>query len=325
MSIQRPELDALAAQLPDLHFIAEQDSGWPKTGLAQAYLDYYHLNFAKQLPGITHGFGALDAAGFRIACHYWLPENPRGSLLIVHGYYDHTGIFDKAIAFALQANLAVLAFDLPGHGLSSGEPAVIDSFNQYADVLAVLLQKSRKLMPLPLHALGQSTGCAVLLNYLWRYADQGDPFAKIALCAPLIVPRGWRGWAPGQYLYALLHRWMSKLKRGPANSSHDQAFNHFIMHRDPLQAKYLSLRWVGAMKAWHQMFCQFTPLPRPLLIVQGTGDMTVDWRYNLPLLQRKLPAARLLMLEQAKHQLVNESESYRQRLFAALGDYFFND
>ena len=318
---QATQLQELALQLPKLEFILAKDCEWPKNDLVQAYLNFYHINFSVDFVDVLHGFGGINAAGFTIATHYWLPKNAKGTLVVVHGYYDHVGIFKHIIRFALEHNLAVLAFDLPGHGLSSGGRAEIDSFNQYADVLNEVLQQSRGLMPQPVFAFGQSTGCAVLLNYLWRYAvaqDTVDQFAKIILCAPLILARGWK---LGRFVYALVHRFKRHIKRGEARSSHDKNFNHFITKQDSLQAKYLSVKWVGAMKAWDQQFCTFAPLQKELLIIQGTGDLTVDWHYNLPTIQRKLPNAKILMVADAGHQLVNESEDYRDQVFAAIADY----
>lgn len=327
MTLTQQDLRALAQQLPELEFSPVKDCDWPQTDLAQAYLNDYAINFANEFAQVSHGFGCVNAAGFKIAAHYWLPENARGTLVVVHGYYDHVGVFDHPIRFALQHNFAVLAFDLPGHGLSSGQPAAIDSFNQYGDVLAEILQQSAAIMPQPLYALGQSTGCAVLLNYLWRYAitqNALERFAKIALCSPLVLPRGWRGIHMGQYVYAVLKHFIRQIPRTFTQSSHDAEFNQFLKEQDVLQARILSLAWVGAMKAWHEMFLQFAPLQNKCLIVQGTDDMTVDWKYNLPLLQQKLPNSRVNLIEDAGHQLVNESEAYRVQVFAALQKYFFN-
>ncbi|MES2675475.1 MAG: alpha/beta hydrolase [Pseudomonadota bacterium] len=318
---QARQLQHLARQLPKLEFILAKDCEWPKSDLPQSYLDYYRINFSVDFANVAHGFGSVNTAGFNIATHYWLPENAQGTLVVVHGYYDHVGVFNHAIRFALERNLAVLAFDLPGHGLSSGNRGEIDSFDQYADVFNELLEQSRGLMPQPLFALGQSTGCAVLLNYLWRYAaphNAIDRFAKIVLCAPLILARGWR---IGRFVYALIHHFKRHVKRGQARSSHDKNFNNFITKEDSLQAKYLSVKWVGAMKAWNQQFCTFAPLQKELLIIQGTGDMTVDWHYNLPTIQRKLPNAKISMVIDAGHQLVNESEDYRSQVFAEVAKY----
>ncbi len=313
------DAESLTAQMPALEFDPARDAVWAKSEAAQHYLDYYEINFAAADSSLIHGFGALPAAGFTIATHYWLPPKPRGTLVIVHGYYDHLGIFDHAIAFGLQQGLAVLAFDLPGHGLSSGERAAIDSFDQYADVLQQLLVRAQGLLPSLFYALGQSTGGAVLLNHLWRYPAR---FERIALCAPLILPRGW--WS-GRVLYWLLHPWVKELPRGRSHSSQDERFIRFIDEQDCLQSKKLSVRWVGAMKAWHRQFLQFSPRPDELLVVQGTADMTVAWRYNTRLIQRKLPQASLVYIPAAGHQLVNEIPACRAILFDEIRRHFFND
>lgn len=321
MKLTEQQLHALAAQLPQLTFSLDKDCEWPKTELAQAYLNLYHINFAQDFAGVAHGFGCINAAGFRIATHYWLPQNAQGTVVVVHGYYDHVGIFNNLIRFALEHHLAVVAFDLPGHGLSSGARAAIDSFDQYADVLAEVMKQSYDLMPKPLYTIGQSTGSAVILNYLWRYADKNntiDCFKKIVLCAPLILPQGWR---MGRFAFAVARHFLTKLKRGKARSSHDSNFNNFIMKQDYLQATHLSLQWVGAMKAWDKQFRSYKPLQKELLIIQGTGDMTVEWNYNLPTIQRKLPNAQVVMINDAGHQLVNESEPYRKQVFAAITHY----
>lgn len=314
--------DRLLAGLPDLAFDAERDSLGCTDSAVQTYLDFYRINFARTLPGVTQGFGVVTTHGFRIATQYWLPAQPKGTLVVMHGYYDHVGIFGNAIRFGLDNGLAVLAFDLPGHGLSSGEPAAIDNFDQYADVLEAVLQSARTLLPAPYFALGQSTGGSVLLNHLWRYGQQpaAVAFAGIALCAPLVLPRAW---GTGRWFYWLLHRFIRRLPRGRSRSSHDQGFNRFIDTQDCLQSPTLSVCWVGAMKAWDAQFRHFPPLQTPVLVVQGDEDMTVNWRYNLQQIQRALPNARVAMVPGAGHQLVNETDALRAPVFGAISRHFF--
>ncbi|HSC68686.1 MAG TPA: alpha/beta hydrolase [Cellvibrio sp.] len=314
--------DRLIAQLADIAFIPAQDAVASDDAIAHAYLDYYGINFAKTRPGLSHGFGALDTGGFRIATHYWLPANPTGTLVVIHGYYDHVGLFGRAIEFGLAQGKAVLAFDLPGHGLSSGERVAIDSFDQYADVLEALLTAAQPLLPAPYGALGQSTGGSVLLNYLWRYdAPRIAPrLQHIALCAPLVLPRAWGG---GRIVYQLVHRFVTRVPRGRSRNSHNPDFLRFVDEQDCLQSHTLSVRWVGAMKAWNRQFRAFPSLPdKSVLVLQGTDDQTVAWRYNLRQIARKLPRARLYFIEGARHQLVNESDEYRQQVMAKLRDYF---
>jgi alpha-beta hydrolase superfamily lysophospholipase len=315
----KARLDLLAQSLPELSFDPVVNQQLLVRPDVCAYLDYYRLRFPPDTVA-QQGFGALDLAGYRIATQYWIPPDPRGTLVVVHGYYDHTGVFGRAIAFGLEHKLAVLMFDLPGHGLSSGERVAIGAFDEYADVLAGLLQRVQAQFPAPFRGLGQSTGAACWLNYLWRYPAQAALFQQVALCAPLLLPRGW---GVGRFVYAFARFVRRRVRRGASRSSHDPDFIHFLDYQDPLQEKSLSLRWVGAMKAWHRQFLSFTPRGYPLLIVQGTGDMTVAWRYNLPVIQQKLPHAQIEFIPGAGHQLVNESDEYRIPAFTKISCYFF--
>lgn len=323
MTLTLQQLTQLASELPDLQFDVEQDGLWLQNPLPQSYLNTYGINFSSRFVGLHHGFGRMHAAGFDIATHYWLPSEPRGTLVIVHGYYDHVGLFSHAIEFALQEGLAVLAFDLPGHGLSSGDRAAIDSFDQYGDVLHQAMARAAILLPKPFHSMGQSTGAAVILNYLWRYEEQTDAprvLNKIALVAPLVLPRGW---GSGRFLFYALRRFVRRLRRGSSRSSHDPAFTRFV-ENDPLQAKYLSVQWVGAMAQWHDFFIQAKPLQRPFLVVQGTSDMTVAWRYNLKQIRAKLPVATVHLIAGAGHQLINESPEYREKLLEVARAWFWS-
>ena len=56
----------------------------------------------------------------------------------------------------------------------------------------------------------------------------------------------------------------------------------------------------------------------PLHIIQGNHDKTLDWLYNLEQFKRKFPAASVNVIDGANHHLVNESESLRKKIFAAL-------
>lgn len=320
LSKNAPDFSGLPAVLPELHFDLTRDA--PKQGdpRIRAYLKHYGLELEQAFPGVTHRLGYIRVGDWDIAVHYWLPQNPQGTLAIVHGYFDHSALYGRAVRFALERGLAVLAYDHPGHGLSSGERLVIDSFNHYADVLEALLQASQSLFPGPRYALGQSMGGATLLNHLWRHGPALT--GKTALFAPLVLPQAW---GLSKWLYALLHRWVKEVPRTFTDSSHDSDFNHFLEHEDPLQYRKVSVEWVGAMKAWDETFRSWPVREDELLIVQGTGDGTVDWQYNLQQIGRLLPNLRVEMITEAKHHLVNESKPYRDPAFAAIADFFFGD
>lgn len=309
----------LVGNLPELSWQPEVDSAQFAQESFSAYRQVYALNETHLR---VRGLGKVTMAGRDLAVQYFLPELPKATLVLVHGLYDHLGIYQNAIEFGLAQGFAVVGFDLPGHGLSAGDPVSIDSFDEYADDLAGLLQKIQQLpslFPTPLYGLGQSTGGSILLNHLWRHPDTSSLFDKQVLMAPLILPRGW---ALGRFTYALAKRRFTYVKRGLSSSSHNKEMLDFINYRDPLQSHVLSIKWLGAMKAFYEVFATFTPQKTPVLVVQGTKDRTLNWRYNMKRLVEKLPAAQIHYIPGADHQLVNESDTYRIAAFDAVQSYF---
>ena len=316
MNITLNELQTLAELLPPFD-LTNPDKLEPSSGLAQAYLNYYHINFALEGLCVRHNLGYMTSAGFDIAVHQWLPESPRGTVFLIHGFTDHVGLFQHPIRFLLQHNWAVVALDLPGHGLSSGEQASIGSFNQYRVVIEDCLQQCEKLSPQPWLGMGQSTGGAVLLNLL-VHCESAPPLERLLLLAPLVRPTGW---PLGGWLLPTVRRFRSHLPRRFGHSSHDTQFCQFLRHRDPLQTRTTPLQWAAAMQEWIDAFAESEPWQLPLTIVQGTADKTVDFRFNLQEICRKFPTAEVLTIEDARHHLVNETEPYRNQLLEFMGKW----
>lgn len=296
-----------------ISFDPEKDAHANQSEALTCYKNYYQL--ARFDTQSRHGYGFLAVGEEAIATQYWLPENPIASLYVLHGYYDHVGLFSHAIEFGLKQNYAVIAFDLPGHGLSSGEPAVVDDFLTYSHALDAVIEASKKLqLSGPKFAFAQSTGCAVLLKNQFDKKQTGVEesfFSAQVLLAPLVRPHGWRF---GQGFHLLLKPIVSHLKREFAINSHDENFLTFL-RSDPLQSHILSVRWVTAMKAW---LTQITDSEDqifniPTLIVQGKEDTTVDWRFNISLLEKKLKDLTLLWIEDGRHQLINETDAIRDK------------
>lgn len=310
------DIKQLSDKLVPLAYDIDKDESNCQSPIVKKYLSHYKIDFSQSIDNVRHGFGTFSAEGFTLACHYWLPSFPKGTIFIFHGYLDHVGLFNHLIRFSLQNDFAVVAYDLPGMGLSTGERASIDSFDRYHGCMQACLQGFRKCAPKPWYGVGQSTGAVALIQQTLTKGLM--PFEKVALLAPLIRSFGWKR---SRWTYSLGRFFIRSIPRVFVENSHDKSFLDFIKKEDPFQPKRLPTRWVGAMKDWIEDFDKFSPSESSILIIQGLNDTTVDAEYNLNALREKFPNATIKEIAQGKHFLVSESAPYRAQVFAAVKSF----
>ncbi|MFV3316252.1 alpha/beta hydrolase [Pseudomonas sp. NY15374] len=293
----RTSLDALAVRQP-------------LSAQALDYQRFYGLDLT------AHSWlGGFSVAGFDLVGQVWLPQEPVATLFLLHGYYDHMGLYRHVIAWALQQGFAVIGCDLPGHGLSSGERASIADFAIYQQVLDALFEQARRLdLPRPWHLCGQSTGGAIVVDHLLHCGEQSPADGQVILLAPLVRPRAWH-WS--KLSYRVLRHFVDGIERRFSANTNDPAFLAFL-EADPLQPRRLPTAWVGALMAWIKRIEAAPHSRRRPLIVQGEADGTVDWPYNLRVLKEKFAEPQILLLPEARHHLANELPDIRQRYFTFL-------
>jgi acylglycerol lipase len=104
-------------------------------------------------------FHAAGAHGHTRFCRAWLPARPERALLVVHGYAEHSGRYERFGAWFAARGAAVHAYDHPGHGRSAGPRCHLRRFADLLDELDRVLQQVRDLHPgLPLFPVGHSMG-----------------------------------------------------------------------------------------------------------------------------------------------------------------------
>lgn len=284
--------------------------------LAQLWRQFYKIDFANYGADLDCRLGMVEIPGYRLAMQVWRPPQAVATLLVLHGYYDHMGLYGHVYEWALRQGFAVLTCDLPGHGLSTGKRASINSFQEYQQVVQALLAKAQQLrLPKPWHLLGQSTGGAIALDYLLNQKP-APQIGETILLAPLVRPRAWQ---QSKLLYQLVKPFRASVPRSFSDNSHDPDFLKFVRD-DPLQARTLPTAWVGALDDWISYIEQAKPSGRSPIIVQGDADMTVDWQHNLNVLTDKFRDPKILLLPDARHHLANEHVAIREYYFQRLTD-----
>lgn len=315
------DVSALSAELHPLNLAVP-----PQLSLEEKrFARFYGIDFNDTIDGVEHWLGSIDcelaSEHHRIAAHYFSKTGATRTCFIVHGYLDHVGLYAKLIDYLLHRGCNVVAFDLPGHGLSTGARADIDSFGDYVLVLRCVLEHFYRSVPSPWYIVAQSTGAAIVMDYLisQQYDESTGPFEKVLLLAPLVRARYGRFMRPGRWL---LDKVASSVKRKFNPSSHDQVFLQFLQHEDPLQVKRLPLNWVKAMLQWEKRFKQLSWVEQEVLVIQGEGDETVAWQHNLQVIREKFPRAKIFRIKGAGHHLACESDEYFQRVTQAADIYF---
>lgn len=289
----------------------------------------------------SYSIGTLQYHQLNVVAHWWrhtsnsaansvdensadknpLNKNPlhkNATICVVHGLFDHVGLYLKVIHSLLQQGYDVFALDMPGHGLSEGASAEIGNFSEYVDVLELAFDKIyAEDVNTKLYLLGQSTGAAGIAHYLLTGKRKTQIKGAVFL-APLLRPVNW-WYVNGTWM--LLHRFLDSVPRRFAANSNDQEFLEFLANRDPLQPQAISVRWVSALRKWVKRFSTLPKSDTRVLMLQGDEDGTVDWRYNLPRYQKQFPNNQTKMLPGAKHHLVNESAEHMEKLQAEITDF----
>ncbi|MCK0162804.1 alpha/beta hydrolase [Marinobacter sp. S6332] len=289
-----------------------------------AYCRFYGLDLWVEHPEVAYHQGYVTAGEHEVMVHYFRLPEPRaekGTVFIMHGYFDHVGLYSQLIDRCLAAGFDVLAYDQPGHGLSSGTPAAIGSFLEYQGVLSQVLAHVRDKIRGPWFAVGQSTGGAILIDYLLsnHHSTETSEFRKVVLLAPLVRPAGWLG---AKVLHTLVKPFMTRWQRVFAANSGNTRFLRFLREHDPLQARAVHVDWVSALRIWIPHIESARPVDFPVTVVQGEKDQTVDWQHNLRIIRNKFAAVEEVRIADGRHHLVNEAKDLQATVFNTIIDTF---
>ncbi len=314
---EKSSADKIRESLLALDFNAKADN----SELVRSYIDFYAMDFSSSSLPIRYVIGSFDSGPYKIVAQYFdvSPAAKRGTVFLLHGYFDHAGLYGNLIRHFLEQGFAVAIFDLPGHGLSSGKLASIESFRDYdRALLECLTIAETQQLSQPWILAGQSTGAAVIVDSILEdNLPEKFKIANYILLAPLVQPRYW---GRSSILFQISRWFVSSTKRSFTQNSHDEEFLRFLENSDVLQARFVQTDWVHAMIDYLKRYKAAEPSDVALHIIQGSGDDTVDWESNLPSLLEKFPDGEVHMVPEARHHLVNESAEFRRKVFTLIDE-----
>lgn len=250
----------------------------------------------------------------------WTPEpgvSPRGALVIVHGYGDHSGRFAHVADYFAGQGYSVHALDLRGHGQSRGRAlGYFDAFRQHADDLDLLVERAREQNGgRPVFILGHSMGGLLSVIYAIRQPSL-DLVRGMVLSAPLLDMHQKAPLAIQFLLRYVIHPFSKRFPtaRVVADTlSRDPAVVEAYTHDpDVLQDKTPVHTALELLKASNFARANMSRVTLPLLVMQGTGDRLVNPGCAQLVYERAASADKTLKLyEGLYHEILNEPERAR--------------
>lgn len=286
-------------------------------------LEGYRTLYGLNKIDANHWQGYMHIAEHKIHVQVFEPLQPaKGTVWLLHGYLEHSGIYQPIIEEIIREGLSVMTYDLPGHGLSDGAVASIREFSIYQQILLQLgewAEQHLQQLPKPWLGIGQSTGGAILIDHSLSFCAQRKTpmMERLLLLSPLVRPVK-SSWWHNSIGLGLIKKIKRDVPRRFRRNNHNPEFLRFVRLTDPLQPRVMGMDWILALSRWMLHIEQLPACRMPVWMAQGALDQTVDWRYNLEFIRKKFRLQTLLMLEEGSHQLINERADIRTALTALI-------
>jgi len=251
----------------------------------------------------------IDYKKYTLFGQYWLPNDCKAMVLLVHGMGEYSSRFEEFVIPELLAkHIGVFSYDNFGHGKSSGKRGDCPSYNALQEVLGRMFTKAQEISSgAKLFLYGHSMGGNLVINYVLRNnpdivgAILTSPFLRIAF-----EPPGWK-----MMMGRLLHKIApsTTLPSGldpKAISRLPAVVQKYI--EDPLIHDRISPNFsFPIMDAGVWAIENAATLTKSILVLHGTGDQITDHTASKELAD-KTPHAEIVFFDDGYHELHNDVE-----------------
>ena len=222
---------------------------------------------------VEQNWNAFD--GTNLYAVIWKPLGPpKAVMAFVHGHGTHCRRYDEWFGAFLAAGLAIISFDLRGHGRSGGKQGTIHRYSEYLEDTALLVRKAREIFPhIPLILYGHSMGATIVLSHLQGKKDLPEMVILASTWLELVQP-------PGKFKSLAI--WLADslipqvtIKTGLKSKDFaPPPSNEPPKPKDPLMHKRISARcFREVQRACKTIKPGSLPSTIPMLFMHGTNDM----------------------------------------------------
>ncbi|MBA2565207.1 MAG: alpha/beta hydrolase [Gemmatimonadetes bacterium] len=216
----------------------------------------------------------FKAGSERLCFRAWEAATARGVVVLLHGIGEHSGRQARLGRALGDAGFSALAFDLRGHGRSSGRRGHVERFEDHVDDLSVFWRiVGDQGRPGPRFLLGRSLGGLVALHFLLR--DRPPGVAGLILASPALRLRlkpGRARLAAGRLLDRVLPGIGLPHDIHPRQLTHDASLAREYAN-DPLVQRRSSARsYLELLSAMESARARAAAVETPLLVLAGGED-----------------------------------------------------
>jgi acylglycerol lipase len=252
----------------------------------------------------TETVTAVD--GLPLFCRKWDPiPTAVASVVVVHGLGEHSGRYVHVGRFFAEAGIRTIAFDLRGHGRSSGRPMFVRRYVELASDIDWIV---KHFSGGPVFLFGHSFGGQLVL---WTAQHFRLQIAGLIVSAPWLAlahaPPRWKVFA-AQRLNAVIPSLRFATGISSERLSRDQA------HLDSLEDlnllhKFVTVRtYLEAVNAAAEIMSA-PEVDFPILFAIGDGDEVTSWKVAEDYFKRlRAPSKSSKIYPGLLHELHNESE-----------------
>lgn len=254
----------------------------------------------------------------------WKPEGEtKATVCMIHGLGEHAGRYGHVAKAFNEHGIAVLAFDLRGHGRSEGKRGHAPDYDVLMSDVAQLLETAGERYPnLPVFLYGHSLGGSLVIHYALR---KQPGLAGVVASSPLLR----LAYRPPVWKTGLLHlmhalRVNLSLPSGVDDTALSRDLNVVrIKRNDPLSHKRITPPLAtGMLRAGEWNLQHAAELPCPLLLMHGGSDRITSATASKEFASRAGILCTLKIWKGFFHELHNEPG--KQEIFAVMLEWINN-
>lgn len=267
----------------------------------------------------------LSQDGLKLNFRIRHEDDPKAVVCLLHGHGEHSGRYEHVMDFLIEKQIACIAVDLRGHGLSQGQKGHMPSMERVlGDVEEALKTTRMNFLDVPIFLFGHSFGGCVVLNYVLKkpLLELAGFVASSPWLALAFEPPAWKVKA-GNLLAGILPKFTLESELDPkALSKNEEVVKAY--ESDPLVHNKVSAKFFQEVThAANYALEKANTLKINGLVYHGNADRIIDFHSSREFAKRALNHVTFHEFDGVFHEPHNDTE--QQEVLQLLADWILKN